>query len=150
MPSSERIRSTWRRSAGRERPSRVLRIRIVSPATVTTPSSGVSSRLMQRSSVLLPEPEEPRMEITSPSRASSETPLSTSSEPKRLCRPETVSAQLSLSLSGIPIPSGGPCPQMRGEPLFDEDESASDQVVDDKIDHPRDDQRGVGDQRIVA
>jgi ABC-type histidine transport system ATPase subunit len=33
--------------------------------TLTTPASGVSSRLMQRSSVLLPEPLAPRIEITS-------------------------------------------------------------------------------------
>src|SRR3954452_1067160 len=51
-----------------------------------SPESGTSSMLMQRSIVDLPEPDAPRIEITSPSRASSETPLRTSSEPKLLRR----------------------------------------------------------------
>ena len=42
----------------------------------------VSSPLMQRSSVLLPEPERPIIATTSPFSTSSETPLSTSSGPK--------------------------------------------------------------------
>jgi hypothetical protein len=41
---------------------------------------------MQRSSVDLPEPEAPRIETTSPSRAVSEMPLRTLSAPKLLCR----------------------------------------------------------------
>ena len=71
---------------------------MVSPATVTTPSSGVSSRLMQRRNVLLPEPDEPRIEITSPSLAVSEMPFSTSSWPKRLCMSSTVSAGVSAGM----------------------------------------------------
>ena len=43
--------------------------RSVSPATTTSPASGVSSRLMQRRNVDLPEPLEPRIEMTSPSLA---------------------------------------------------------------------------------
>ena len=46
--------------------------------------SGVSRRLMQRRKVLLPEPEEPRIEMTSPSLAVSEMPFSTSNWPKLL------------------------------------------------------------------
>ncbi|MNP25915.1 hypothetical protein D3C76_1187420 [compost metagenome] len=44
---------------------------------------------MQRSKVLLPEPLAPISEITSPSRAVRDTPLSTSMLPKRLCRRST-------------------------------------------------------------
>ena len=47
---------------------------------------------MQRKSVLLPEPDEPIIEITSPLSAESETPFSTSSAPKRLWRSLTSSA----------------------------------------------------------
>src|ERR1700733_2983822 len=71
---------------------------MVSPATVTTPLSGVSSRLMQRRNVLLPEPDEPRIEITSPSLAVSEIPFSTSSWPKLLCIFSTVSAGVSADM----------------------------------------------------
>src|SRR3954462_12351007 len=59
---------------------------ISSPLMRISPESGTSSMLMQRSIVDLPEPDAPRIEITSPSRASSETPLRTSSEPKLLRR----------------------------------------------------------------
>jgi hypothetical protein len=45
------------------------------------PAVGHSRKLMQRSQVLLPEPEEPMMLITSPEFAVSETPLSTSWSP---------------------------------------------------------------------
>ena len=61
---------------------------------------------MQRRNVLLPEPDEPRIEITSPSRAVSEMPFSTSSWPKLLCIFSTVSAgvaagiRASFSLAG--------------------------------------------------
>ena len=99
MPSSERMRSTWRLSAGSARPSRRGRILIVSPATVTTPSSGVSSKLMQRRNVLLPEPDEPRIEITSPSFAVNDMPRSTSSRPKLLCIFSTVSAGVAAGMS---------------------------------------------------
>ena len=81
-----RIRSTCARSTGSRRPPRPARSAMVSPATTTSPSSGISSRLMQRSSVDLPEPLAPRIEITSPSCASSEMPFSTSCAPKRLRR----------------------------------------------------------------
>ncbi|MNR47533.1 hypothetical protein D3C85_1666440 [compost metagenome] len=50
----------------------------VSPVTAMVPLCGCSSMLMQRRKVLLPEPEEPMMLITSPAWAVSETPLSTS------------------------------------------------------------------------
>ena len=54
---------------------------------------------MQRRKVLLPEPEEPRIEITSPSFALNDMPLSTSSAPKLLRSFSTVSA-------GVPAAMG--------------------------------------------
>ena len=44
----------------------IMVISIVSPWTVIEPLSGVSSRLMQRRNVLLPDPDAPSIEITSP------------------------------------------------------------------------------------
>ncbi|EDS99947.1 hypothetical protein BamIOP4010DRAFT_6531 [Burkholderia ambifaria IOP40-10] len=46
---------------------------------------------MQRSIVLLPEPDEPITLITSPEFAFSDTPLSTSLSPYRLCSSSTKS-----------------------------------------------------------
>src|SRR6188768_1321429 len=57
---------------------------VVWPATSILPAWKVSSPLMQRSSVDLPEPERPMMATTCPVSTLSETPFSTSSEPKRL------------------------------------------------------------------
>src|SRR5512139_3053535 len=51
-----------------------------------SPPSTCSSRLMQRRSVDLPEPEGPRMAMTSPRETSSEMPRSTSCLPKCLWR----------------------------------------------------------------
>src|SRR6478735_6657141 len=67
-------------------------MRMVSPATVTSPELGVSSKLMQRRKVDFPEPDEPRIDTTSPSCASSDMPLRTSTRPKLLCRLRTLSA----------------------------------------------------------
>ncbi len=53
---------------------------------------------MQRRNVLLPEPDEPRIEITSPSLAVSDTPLKTSSWPKLLCMFSTVSAGVAAGM----------------------------------------------------
>src|SRR5882724_8786343 len=53
------------------------------PATMIEPSSMVSRPLMQRSSVLLPEPLLPMMAITSPGSTSMLMPLRTSLSPKR-------------------------------------------------------------------
>ena len=47
---------------------------------------GRSRKLMQRSSVVLPDPEGPTMATTSPRATSIDTPRSTSRAPKRLCR----------------------------------------------------------------
>ena len=51
------------------------------------PSVGISSRLTQRSSVLLPEPEEPMMLITSPFSTERSMPRSTSCSPKVFLSP---------------------------------------------------------------
>src|SRR6516225_8955675 len=148
MPSSERMRSTCRRSAGSARPSRRRRILIVSPATVTTPESGVSSRLMQRRNVLLPEPDEPRIEITSPSLAVSEIPFRTSSRPKLLCIFSTVSAGVSADIRG-PL-SGTPWPQVRRQAPLQCQEPRADHIVDDEIDRAGKDERQIGDEGVVA
>ncbi|MDI3515508.1 MAG: hypothetical protein PWP40_2737 [Rhodocyclaceae bacterium] len=55
--------------------------RISSPATLMRPASGCSRKLMQRRKVLLPEPDEPMMVMTSPASADSDTPFSTSWSP---------------------------------------------------------------------
>jgi len=52
---------------------------------------------MQRRKVLLPEPEAPRIEITSPRRAASEMPLSTSRRPKLLRRSRTASVTSAIA-----------------------------------------------------
>ena len=92
MPSCERIRATCFKSAGAGSPRRSVVIWIVSPWTATFPEFGISSRLIQRRSVLLPEPDAPSIEITSPVCATSDTPRSTSTSPKRLCKSSTISA----------------------------------------------------------
>ncbi|MCY1383149.1 hypothetical protein D9M69_712450 [compost metagenome] len=94
------MRSTWARSLGRLLPLPAASISMVSPATVTSPRSGVSSMLMQRSRVDLPEPDEPRMETTSPSRASSEMPFRTSIGPKLLWMSRTLMATGAMDDAG--------------------------------------------------
>ena len=54
------------------------------PSTINSPLSIGSSRLMQRMSVLLPEPLGPAMTIFSPSATSSEMPRKTCSRPNDL------------------------------------------------------------------
>ncbi|MNQ23620.1 hypothetical protein D3C85_367930 [compost metagenome] len=80
-PSWLRRRLICRLSAATSAPSLPGLSLSSSPATKICPWYGLSSRLMQRRKVDLPEPEEPRMEMTSPSRAVSEMPLSTSRSP---------------------------------------------------------------------
>ena len=97
MPSCERIRATCFISAGAGSPRRSVVIWIVSPWTVTSPEFGTSNRLIQRRSVLLPDPDAPSIEITSPVCATSDTPRSTSTSPKLLCKPSTTSAGLAAT-----------------------------------------------------
>ena len=61
----------------------------VSPATVIEPVSAVSRKFRQRSSVVLPEPEEPMIASASPSARSKEMPRSTLVAPKLLPMPFT-------------------------------------------------------------
>jgi len=63
-----------------------------SPPTSTTPALGASSSAMQRSSVLLPEPEGPIRHVTWPWGTSRSMPRSTSASPKRLTRALTARA----------------------------------------------------------
>jgi hypothetical protein len=69
---------------------------------------------MQRKSVLLPEPELPIIEITSPFCADSETPFSTSSDPKLLCRSFTISAGRASAAMSIALPP----PRCRARPRY--------------------------------
>src|SRR3984893_7571042 len=57
-----------------------------SPSMAIVPLSYSSSRLMQRSSVVLPEPLGPITTTTSPGVTASDTSRNTSTAPKRLCR----------------------------------------------------------------
>ena len=61
----------------------------VSPATVMLPASAVSKKFKQRSSVVLPEPDDPMMARASPSASSNEISRSTFVVPKLLPMPFT-------------------------------------------------------------
>ena len=62
---------------------------ISTPSTKIWPDVGVSSRLTQRSSVDLPEPDGPITQTTWPSSTWKSMPLSTSLSPKDLCSART-------------------------------------------------------------
>ncbi|MNV00357.1 hypothetical protein D3C71_905170 [compost metagenome] len=53
-------------------------VRSFSPLSLMVPLLGCSKKLIQRSKVLLPEPDEPMILMTSPAFASSDIPFSTS------------------------------------------------------------------------
>ena len=57
------------------------------PSNTTLPPLGSSSRLMQRSSVLLPEPDGPMMKTSSRSLTERSMPFKTSVAPKLFLRP---------------------------------------------------------------
>ena len=59
---------------------------MTSPSSMISPSVGSSSRLRQRRNVLLPLPDGPMTQTTSPSLIVSVMPLSTCRSPKYLCR----------------------------------------------------------------
>ena len=63
--------------------SRISEFRVICPA------SGVSNKLRHRKNVLLPEPDEPKRDMTSPLCKDREIPLRISKLPKDLCRPCT-------------------------------------------------------------
>src|SRR5438132_8870305 len=72
-------------------------IRVMSvPSTTTEPLVGSSSRLQQRSSVDLPEPEGPMMKTSSPWATARSMPFSTSRVPKDLCSALTSSIEAML------------------------------------------------------
>src|SRR3954471_20319858 len=66
------------------------------PSTMTTPLVGSSSRLQQRSSVDLPEPDGPMMKTSSPCATARSMPFSTSRAPKDLCSPRTSRIEIAL------------------------------------------------------
>ena len=72
------------------------------------PAFGRSRKLMQRRKVLLPEPLEPMMLITSPSFAFSDTPLSTSLSPYCLCRSSTAAYTFSMDTPSLPVECSRP------------------------------------------
>src|SRR5207253_9652783 len=72
--------------------SRVMSV----PSTTTEPLVGSSSRLQQRSSVDLPEPEGPMMKTSSPWATARSMPFSTSRVPKDLCSALTSSIEAML------------------------------------------------------
>src|SRR5919107_4867278 len=127
---------------------------IVSPPMRMSPESGTSSMLMQRSMVDLPEPDAPRIEMTSPSFALSETPFSTSRLPKLLRRSLTETARAAsedadwVDKDATPLDMGGlqtrldgrGAAQMRREPPFDGHDDAGDDEVQDQVDQARDDE----------
>src|SRR5215213_1273868 len=135
-------------------PLRPLFSAMVSPPMRMSPESGTSSMLMQRSMVDLPEPEAPRIEMTSPSLALSEMPLSTSSEPKLLRRSRTETAGAASEDAGTddkdatPLDMGGlqtrldrrGASQMRREPPFEGHDDTRDDEVENEIDQARNDE----------
>ncbi|MNR12994.1 hypothetical protein D3C85_1293760 [compost metagenome] len=78
MARRERMRCNCLGSAALSAPSLLASSLSSSPLSRILPPWGCSSRLMQRRKVLLPEPLEPMMLITSPALAARDTPLSTS------------------------------------------------------------------------
>src|SRR6478735_1323795 len=83
-----------------------------SPSMTIAPESGRSSWLMQRRNVLLPEPEGPMMQVTSPRETASETSFSAANVPKTLLTPaaRTISFMMATSRrrgrSGHPVAPG--------------------------------------------
>ncbi len=88
----------------------------VMPSTITVPCSCVSSRLRQRISVDLPEPDGPQTTMRSPRFTVSEMSRSTWKSPNHLFRP---SMRMMSSASGATtcavLSIGGPCVSVRGK-----------------------------------
>src|SRR3989337_2684919 len=103
------------------------------PATTIEPSSMVSSPLMQRSSVDLPEPLLPMMATTSPGSTSMEIPFSTSLSPKRF-----FTSVMAMSDIELPFQELARFRQRPAQSKVDE----RDQAIDgERL------ERGVGDDR---
>ena len=81
IDSLVRMRCNCFGSDTRSAPFLPVCVRTSSPSTKMRPEFGCSRKLMQRSIVLLPEPDEPMTLITSPALAFSDTPLRTSLSP---------------------------------------------------------------------
>src|SRR5438105_3430674 len=76
--------------------------RVISvPSTTTEPRVGSSSRLQQRRSVDLPEPDGPMMNTSSLGATARSMPFSTSRTPKDLCSPRTSRIAIALALRRI-------------------------------------------------
>src|SRR4051812_587413 len=90
------------RTRFRSTPGRVMSV----PSTTTEPLEGSSSRLQQRSSVDLPEPDGPMMNTSSPCATARSMPFSTSRVPKDLCSAMTSRMPMWLFLNGVPAFAG--------------------------------------------
>ena len=84
MPISERSCASVPSPRGTSRPPCPSRTPNRRPSSRTSPLSTGSSRARQRRSVLFPDPEGPRIALTSPRWTPKETPRSTSVRPYRL------------------------------------------------------------------
>src|SRR5688572_8740244 len=80
------------------------------PSTDSAPSSKDSRPLMQRSSVLLPDPLLPMMAMTSPRATVRSMPLSTSLAPKRLRSDWMWTMGPTLSAAMVELPFHAPAP----------------------------------------
>src|SRR6185503_845817 len=142
MPSLLRMCSTWRRSLGLELPRRSLTISMWSPCRWILPDVGISSRLMQRRKVLLPEPDAPRIEITSCSLAVREMPRSTSTVPKDLWMSSTTSVVEASLFMALPHAHDGVrgfrrcvAGKMRIEKLLEIPPAANEQPGDHQVNY---------------
>src|SRR5580704_10159815 len=111
-----------------------------SPSTKIAPESISTSWLMQRSKVVLPEPEAPMMQSTSLAATSSETPASASKAPKllRTSRIET---------RGVSISSSSPLGRAPGEAALEQHLQRGEDGDDDEVPKARDDQE-LDDARV--
>src|SRR5437867_6181740 len=101
------------------------------PSNTIEPSSIFSSPLMQRSSVVLPDPERPMTATTSPASTSSDTSSRTRFEPKRL-------RMLLNAKSGIDPPFE-PQRHQRYRPAQDEIERGDQRIDDHRLERDIDD-----------
>src|SRR5918998_330081 len=105
------------------------------PSTSTLPEVGSSRRLMHRSSVLLPEPERPKMTTTSPGATSRLTPLRTSFTPNTLRTSRRLTIGLLVSMRTTVPHVALPEPLL--EPALEVGEDARQDPVDKGSNHER-------------
>src|SRR5690606_5101182 len=127
---------------------------MTSSPIVIFPAVGISSRFRQRRSVDFPDPDEPRIEMTSPWRAVKEIPLSTCSSLYLFCSPETERAMGWAGLvfgMGLLLGDGWLDPGFRGGDSFEKGDQVFNGEVQRQVDSASDDEHfqraeGLGDQ----